>query len=238
MHRLKERVRRNDVPYMNVEWKEAIRKKRKHAKNFSKNPTQENYVLKNKWRNIVTKCRRKAIKEYWRRKTDGFNANLAEFYKTFKPFLDNKSKAAEKYITLEKDGYVLRDQSKIADCFLDYFSSVANDIGDITLLELNDEQLKSHTSVQRINEYKKVVNGAQFQFERLHCEEVTKALKELNVRKGMGHDRIPNSILRLGSEELAPSLTSIYNNCIDACYWPREWKKGEWTPVHKTASMR
>ena len=60
-----------------------------------------------------------------------------------------------------------------------------------------------------------------------------KALKELNVRKGMGNDRVPNSILRLGIEELAP----IYNNCIDACYWPSEWKKGEWTPVYKKDSI-
>ena len=53
----------------------------------------------------------------------------------------------------------------------------------------------------------------------------------------MGHDRVPNSILRLGSEELAPSLTTIYNNCIEACYWPSEWKKGEWTPVYKKDSI-
>ena len=38
----RKRVRKNDVPYMNVEWKEAIRKKRKYAKKFSKNPAQEN----------------------------------------------------------------------------------------------------------------------------------------------------------------------------------------------------
>lgn len=69
------------------------------------------------------------------------------------------------------------------------------------------------------------INGPQFQFERLHCEEITKALKEVNVREGMDHDRVPNSILRLGSEELTPSLTTGYSNCIDACYWPREWKK-------------
>ena len=66
---------------------------------------------------------------------------------------------------------------------------------------------------------------------------ITKQYYYENVRKGMAHDRIPNSILRLGSEELAPSLTSIYNNCIDACYWPIEWKKGEWTPVHKKDSI-
>ena len=63
-----------------------------------------------------------------------------------------------KCITLEKDGNVIRDQSKIADCFLDYFSSVAKGIRDIKLLELNEEQVKSHACVQRINEYKKVVS--------------------------------------------------------------------------------
>lgn len=69
------------------------------------------------------------------------------FYQTFKPFLDDKSKAVDKCITLEKDGNVIRDQSKIGDRFLDYLSSVANGIGDIKLLELNEEQLKSHIQV-------------------------------------------------------------------------------------------
>ena len=112
---------------------------------------------------------------------------------------------------------------------------MANGIGDIKLPESNEKQLKSHTSVQRVIEYKKIVQGPQFQFERLHCDEITKALKELNVRKGMGLQRVPNSILMLGSQEL--SLTTVYNNCIDACYWPSEWKKGEWTPVYKKDSI-
>ena len=92
---------------MNVEWKEAIWKKRKYAKQFSKNPTQEKGELKNKWRNIATKYRRKAIKQYWERKTDDFNNNLAEFYKTFEPFLEDKLKAVDKCITLEKYGNVI-----------------------------------------------------------------------------------------------------------------------------------
>ena len=77
------------------------------------------------------------VKQYWRRKTDDFNSNPAEFYNTFKPLPDDKSKALDKCITLEKDGNVIGDQAKTADCFLDYFSSVAKGIGDIKLLELN-----------------------------------------------------------------------------------------------------
>ena len=232
------RVRKIDVPYMTKEWKDAIRKKRKFAKKFAKNQTEENRFTKNKWRNIATKCRRKAIKDYWKRKTDDFNIKPAAFYKTFKPFLDDKSKVTmDKCIALEKNGNILRDLSKVADCFLEYFSSVANCIGDPKILDLNEDELKSHTSVQRINDNSKVVNSPPFQIKSLHCEEVTKALKDLNVRKGMGHDRLPNLILRLGCEELAPSLTTLYNNCIVSCYWPSQWKMGEWIPVYKKDSI-
>ena len=68
-------------------------------------------------------------------------------------------------------------------------------------------KLKIHKNVQTINYNNKVVNGAPLQIERLKCEKVTKALKDLD-------DRVPNLVLLLGWGEVAPSLTSIYSNCI------------------------
>ena len=62
------RVRERDVPYMTTEWKKAIRKKRKYAREFSKNRNDENLALKRKWRNEATRQRRIAIKEYWYKK--------------------------------------------------------------------------------------------------------------------------------------------------------------------------
>ena len=64
------RVRSRDVEYMTPEWKTAIRMKRKYTKKFAKDPSQENLINKNKWRNTATKLRRRAIKEYWKTKTD------------------------------------------------------------------------------------------------------------------------------------------------------------------------
>jgi hypothetical protein len=87
----KMKVRVKDVPYMTTEWKCAIRKKRRYAKIYASNPTSENYREKNKWRNIATKLRCKAIKEYWNEKTADLNNNPREFYKVFKPFIDTKS---------------------------------------------------------------------------------------------------------------------------------------------------
>ena len=90
----KKRVREIDVPYMTLEWKNAIRRKRKYAQLYAKNKTAENYELKKKYRNLATKERRKAIKEFWMKKTDDLKQKPWEFFKTFRPFL-GKSKGSK-----------------------------------------------------------------------------------------------------------------------------------------------
>ena len=68
----KMRVREKYIPYMNSEWKKAIRMKRKYAQKYAKHRTPENWELKRVWRNIATNERRKAIKAYWKKKADDF----------------------------------------------------------------------------------------------------------------------------------------------------------------------
>ena len=60
--RVRVRVREKDVPFMTLQWKKAIRNKRKYARIFSKERSQENFEMKKKWRNEATKERRKAVK--------------------------------------------------------------------------------------------------------------------------------------------------------------------------------
>lgn len=64
----KKRVREIDVPYMTLEWKNAIRRKRKYAQLYAKNKTTENYELKKEYRNLATKEHRKQSKSFgWRK---------------------------------------------------------------------------------------------------------------------------------------------------------------------------
>ena len=37
---------------------------------------------------------------------------------------------------------------------------------------------------------------------------------------------------------LAPSLTTLFNTCIQCGKWPSYWKRGVWTPVFKKANCR
>ena len=84
------RVRKRNVPYMTAEWKIAIRMKRRSAKRYKKNKTEENRGIMKLWRNEVTHLRRIAIRDYWRRTSAESKSDPKKFYRTFMPFLNNK----------------------------------------------------------------------------------------------------------------------------------------------------
>ena len=82
----------NQVPYMNQDWRKAIRCRNKLWKIFTKERNQINYAKYKVQQNKCTSIRRKAIKEYFLRKAEAnspvnFGMHIVHFY-----ILDNRSK--------------------------------------------------------------------------------------------------------------------------------------------------
>ncbi|CAB4039114.1 Hypothetical predicted protein, partial [Paramuricea clavata] len=223
------RVRAKDVPYMTEEWKAAIRMKRKFSKKFAKNPTDENLQLKKSCRNVASKLRRQSLKYYWKKKTEEMNHDARQFFKVFKPFLDSRASVVDdSVILLEKDGMEVKDQTKVAEYFVEYFTEIACEIGDPELLELFEGQLYDYKSVESIRNHKEIDNSPKFRVGKVRQDEVQLALENLKVSKSCGYDGLPNRLLKLISGRLTPSLTQMFNACIQDNYWPVQWKKGEW----------
>jgi hypothetical protein len=229
------RVRAKDVLYMTDGWKQAIREKRKFTKRYGKHPTEENLQQKKFWRNRAANLRRKAIKDYWSVTTESVNTNPREFYKVFKPFLDSKSSPVDDtQIQLENGENLIKNQTEVANVFAaDLFAKIACDIGDQRIFSSSEGELENHNSVQDIRTNNRIVNGPQFHFSKLKENEVEKSLALLKADKSAGHDGISPKLLSIASKELAPSLTKIFNKCIEDESWPTEWKKGDWVPVYK-----
>ena len=159
--------------------------------------------------------------------------SLHRHFKVFKPFLDFKAGVTDNnIINLDVNDSIIQDQTNVANCLVDYFATVANDIGDPHLLSLTEEELKDHKSVQNTRKAVKT-NGMQFKFCNFNVNEVTRALKTLNPYKSIGHDKIPPRVLKLACNVLAPSLTNIFIVCIQTSNWPEQWKRGIWMPLHK-----
>ena len=65
-----------------------------------KKKTQENWECRQKVRNEVTKQRRIAIKDYWRKKAEDLKTKPRDFFKTLKPFVSAKDCANKVEIQL------------------------------------------------------------------------------------------------------------------------------------------
>ena len=100
------------------------------------------------------------------------------------------------------------------------------------MLSLTEEELKDHKSVQNMRKVA-TTNGVQFKFRNFNVKEVTRALETLNPNKSIGDDKIPPRVLKLACNVLAPSLTNIFNVCIQTSNWPEQWKRDIWVPLHK-----
>ena len=110
---------------------------------FVQNRTQENWELKRKWRNLATKERRRAIKVYWAQKSDELRRRPRDFYKTFKPFLSEKTKEETK-IAIEINERIVTNQKVVTDELGDYFSTAANAIGGIQVTNLGENDFEKH----------------------------------------------------------------------------------------------
>ena len=227
----KKRVRERDVCFMSKEWKTAIRNKRKYAIQFAKDRTAENFELKKKYRNIATREQRKALTAYWYKKSEEMKSKPHDFFNTFRPFLNNKTKDANPIFLKNKheDG-IIEDQRQVAETLTNYFSTIASDIGGNHVISLTDNEFNNHSSVQMIET---IHSNSSFQFKHINTKDVHDLFENLNPRKSCSDTGLMPKLMKKVAEGIAPSVTNLYNRCIENSNWPAIWKRGELTPISR-----
>ena len=63
-----------------------------------------------------------------------------------------------------------------------------------------------------------------FSFQRINVLKVIKLLKAIDVSKATGLDKIPNRLLKIAADVVAPSLTGIFNQSLVTGIFPSDWK--------------
>ena len=182
----RKKVRDKDTPYMTMEWKKAIRNKRKYAIKFAKDHTEENFELKKKYRNIANKERRKAVRAYWHMTSEELRDKPSEFYKTFKPFLSDKVKGSPTICLRTDEGTVKTNQFEVAELLADYFNTAALSIGGDHVNDLTERDHDNHNSVKIIRETYDTYPVSCFEFRKLSQEEVLFTLEHLNSKTSSG----------------------------------------------------
>ena len=57
--------------------------------------------------------------------------------------------------------------------------------------------------------------------------------KAIDVSKATGLDKIPNRLLKIATEVVAPSLTGIFNHLLVTGMFPSDWKMAKVSPILK-----
>ena len=69
-------------------------------------------------------------------------------------------------------------------------------------------------------------------------EDVNSVLSTLSTDKATGPDEISARLLKECENEIAPSLTALFNKSLSLGKVPQEWKEANVTPIHKKEDIR
>ena len=67
-------------------------------------------------------------------------------------------------------------------------------------------------------------------------EGIEKLLLKINTSKAIGPDQIPNQILKIAAQEIAPVLRFIFQQSLDTGDLPLDWRKANISPIYKKGS--
>ena len=66
---------------------------------------------------------------------------------------------------------------------------------------------------------------------------VEKLLRNIKKNKASGPDSLPNRMLQFCTEQVAPALTTIFNQSITEGQLPSDWRNSSVTPIYKKGDL-
>ena len=98
------------------------------------------------------------------------------------------------------------------------------------MISLTENEFNNHSSVQMIET---MYSYSSFQFKHINTKDVQDLFENLNPRKSCSDTGLMPKLMKKVAEGIAPSVTNLYNRCIENSNWPAIWKRGELTPIFK-----
>ena len=138
---------------------------------------------------------------------------------------------------------LLTEPKEVANCMNIFFSSVASHIGAdrnspahsdyASSSDFTDAAINFYSEHQSIINIKNNATATTFSFTRITEKEAETVIKNLDIKKATGFDRLPAKILAPSSGILAPNFARLYNMCVKTGTFPSVAKLAEVVPIYK-----
>jgi hypothetical protein len=208
-------------PWIDAEVRHFIRKKYEALRKFRKDRSD---IRKQNLRELSQKVKyliRAKHREYLKKIEGSFKDNPKLFWSYHKAILHHHGKSTSK---ITHNGKTATTPAGKAELFNSYFSSVFRHLS--SQQDIDNTNLLDHPPPEILLSELTVT-----------VEDVTNYLNALDITKASGPDEISARLLKTCSNEIAPSLCSLFNRSLETARLPSEWKMANITSVHKKDSL-
>ena len=183
---------------------------------------QEQYKI---WRNKVNKMIKASKKRQYSEIINENVNNPSSVWKLFKELGASKRNIGSSIFSIRINDKTIDNPSEISSEFNKFFVSVASKIKE-PVVPSNFDRLRTFCN-------EKLTENTSFSIPTLGHEKVEKYLKNIDITKATGVDTIGPRLLKLAAPYISESLTFICNQSIVKSVFPKKWKEGKVTPLHK-----
>ena len=128
------------------------------------------------------------------------------------------------HIKIKTGNQVFTSPGDIAEAFNNHFTNIGQSLAQ----EIPSSEIDPLAYVNSVD--------GVFSFQRINVQKVIKLLKAIDVSKATGLDKIPNRLLKIAADVVAPSLTGIFNQSLVTGIFPSDWKMAKLSPIFKNGS--
>jgi hypothetical protein len=170
------------------------------------------------------------IIDYFKCKNINDFKNSKLFFKFYSKFYVIKSDKSNVNIPKSiTNGSITKSNPKdISNLFNTYFTSVSP-TSAVSQFSFDDYTLNHFDTFID----KSILNSDKFTFSHVTTSFVSKLISNLMTSCGPGISDIPVNVLKATSDKISPFLAKLFNNCIDQCKIPIEWKTAIVSALYK-----
>ena len=152
---------------------------------------------------------KKAKRKYF---SENLDANKSDPRKTWRLIneLQSRQSRSAKVSQVKTGNQVFTSPGDIAEAFNNHFTNIGQSLAQ----EIPSSEIDPLA-------YVNPVDGV-FSFQRINVQKVIKLLKAIDVSKATGLDKIPNRLLKIAADVVAPSLTGIFNQSLVTGIFPSD----------------
>ena len=211
----------------------CIHKSDQTLKDFKNTNVQSTYLLYKQFRNKAQKLIDSAKRFFYKEQIEEFRYSPKQLWKSLKNLgtgKNVKTKAAN--IGLNVAGEISFDKSTVADCFNNFFTTVAQKLVN---------KLPTATGIYGCDQihdfYKnKGVELNSCTLKNVELEQILKALQTVSKCKATGLDSIPAKFIRDAADQIAPAIHHIINLSLNQGIVPQDFKNARVVPLYKKSS--